>query len=154
MNKKFTLAGLMRVRELQEERAAAELARANHERHLAQERRAAAQHVLASQAFPDVAESHLEPGIFTLEDDAPTWRAVVAARASATAMVRESAQVLSAAQQGVDQATDAWAHAKMRAAMIDKLKAKHVAAVEAEDLREEQVLLDEAALRRSLEVTP
>ena len=36
--------------------------------------------------------------------------------------------------------------------MIDKLKARHAVQVEAEELREEQLTLDEAALRKSVEV--
>lgn len=155
MNKNFSLAGLMRVRALQEERAAAELAHANHLRHLADVERETAEQILAAQAFPESEENEeLESGIFTLEDDVQTWKAVVAARASATAMLRESTQALAMAKTSADAAANEWAHAKMRAAMIEKLKSRHDQAVEAQELRDEQVVLDEAALRRSLEVKP
>lgn len=155
MSKKFPLAGLMRVRALQEERAAAQLAHANYVKHLAEQDAMAARQRLAAQEFPEDDDSEeLEPGIFVLEDDVQTWKAVVAARASATAMLRESTQALAMAASSADAAADEWAHAKMRAAMIEKLKARHQSAVEAQELRDEQIVLDEAALRRSLEVKP
>lgn len=142
----------MRVRQLQEEKAAAELAHAHRVRSDAAATRHAIEGKLATQSFPmegpvDVmAEAHRHTY------DATTWRAVAAARASTTEMLRESTQALALANQGVDAATAHWADAKMRAAMIDKLKARHDRAVEADELREEQVALDETALRRSLEV--
>ena len=67
-------------------------------------------------------------------------------------MLRESTQALSVASENAEAATEQWAQAKTKAAMIDKLKARHAVEVEAEELREEQLTLDEAALRKSVEV--
>lgn len=156
--RRFALAGLMRVRELQEERAAAELARANHARAQAAQQRADATAALAAMAFSTPArpmDDDVEdgPAPHPLEaDHARSWHAVVAGRASLTALVGEYTQALHAASQVADEASADWTKARMRAAMIDKLKARHDHEVEVEDLRAEQLVLDEAALRRTKEV--
>lgn len=155
MTKRFHLAGLMRVRELQEERAAAQLAEANRIKLAAAKLADSANESLAGQSFPDLAhanayDAHAE----SLEAYSPTWQAVVAARASVAAMLRESTQALSVAAAQADTAAEQWADAKMRAAMIDKLKVRHDREIEAEDLREEQIALDETALRKAVEVKP
>ncbi len=155
MSRAFTLAGLMRVRELQEERAAADLALANQDRLEAKERRMAIRQTLTEQEFPEVANADVfDRHTHEVEVYAPTWRAIVAARASVTAMLGESTQALHVATEVADAATDEWARAKMRAAMIEKLRVRHDREVEAVELREEQIALDESALRRTLEVTP
>ena len=149
MDRKFTLAGLKRVRDLQEEQAAALLAKANHRLHSAQAARDHAVTVLAAQSFPEdaIIGENLEWDI--AEERTQAWRAIVAARASATALVRESTQVIHNAAADVDDATRAWAEAKMRAAMIEKLRDRHQHALVAEEMRGEQLVLDEAALRAS-----
>lgn len=153
MNRAFSLAGLLRVRELQEERAAAELAKANQLREAAQRQREALEQALATRTFPcSIDDLGGEIVGHDLTPNPSTWRAVVAARASAVELLRESTLVIAKAHHEVQEATDEWSQAKMRAAMIHKLKDKHLQAVEAEELREEQLVLDEAAQRRSLEV--
>jgi len=155
MSRRFALAGLMRVRKLQEERAAADLAKANRDKLDAKRRTDDIGGALAGQEFPDFAhanayDAHAE----ALASYTPNWQAVVAARASVAAMLRESTQALEVASERAASATDQWAEAKMRAAMVDKLKARHDVEVVAEDLREEQLTLDETALRKSVEVKP
>ena len=155
MTKRFQLAGLMRVRELQEERAAADLAEANQVKLAARRHAEAISETLAEQSFPDLAhanayDAHAE----ALHSYSPNWQAIVAARASVAAMLRESTQALQFASEQADYATVQWAQAKTRAAMIEKLKVRHDLAIEADDLREEQLTLDEAALRKAIEVKP
>ena len=155
MSKSFSLAGLLRVRELQEERAAAQLALANQERLAAAKRRSEIEDTLAVQGFPARAEADVfDRRTHEVEVNTPTWRATVAARASVTAMLRESTDALNVASVSADAAAQEWAYSKSRAAMIEKLRVRHLKEREAEDLREEQIVIDEAALRRTLEVTP
>jgi len=153
MTKRFQLAGLMRVRELQEEKAAADLAEANHIKLEAKRRSEAANETLGAQSFPDLARSNAyDAHAEALTSYSPNWQAIVAARAAVAAMLRESNQALHIASENAALATDQWAQAKTRAAMIDKLKVRHDVQLEAEALREEQLTLDEAALRKSIEV--
>ncbi|MCB2411332.1 flagellar export protein FliJ [Demequina sp. TTPB684] len=155
MNRNFALSGLMRVRELQEERAAADLARANKARLDAQVARAVAEQSLANQSFPADAPADMyeERRAHEVAVSTPTWRAIVAARASATALLGEYNHAVYIASEAADAATGEWSEARMRAAMISKLKVKHLREVEAADLREEQIVLDESSLRRAAEVT-
>lgn len=153
MERKFSLAGLMRVRELQEEQAAADLALANSRKLRAEQDRIEKQRVLAEQEFPKVAPALVMAHTHEAVQNAATWHAVVAARASVAAMLRDSNQVLRAAEADADQATQEWHAAKTRAAMIEKLKQRHDRETQAEELRNEQLVLDEAALRRTMEVT-
>ena len=153
MVKRFQLAGLLRVRELQEEKAAADLAEANQAKLEARRHAEAMNETLAVQTFPDLAHSNAyDAHAEALTSYSPNWKAIVAARAAVAAMLRESTQALSVASDNAAMATEQWAQAKTRAAMIDKLKARHDVQVEAEELREEQLTLDEAALRKSVEV--
>jgi len=155
MTKRFQLAGLMRVRQLQEETAAAELAKANVVKLEAKKRAQADGETLAGHDFPDLAHSNAyDAHAEALGAYSPNWQAIVAARASIAAMLRESTQALEVASEKSATATDQWAEAKMRAAMIDKLKARHDVEIEAEVLREEQLALDETALRKAVEVKP
>ncbi|NTV40502.1 MAG: hypothetical protein HGA51_11195 [Demequinaceae bacterium] len=152
MTKRFQLAGLMRVRELQEEKAAADLAEANEVKLEAKRRSEAANETLGKQSFPDLAranayDAHAE----ALTSYSPNWQAIVAARAAVAAMLRESNQALAVASENAAMATEQWARAKTQAAMIDKLKVRHDVQLEAEALREEQLTLDEAALRKAVE---
>ncbi len=146
----------MRVRELQEERAAADLAQANRARLEAQVARAVAEQKLADQTFPADAPADLydEQHAHEVSVHTPTWRAIVAARASAAALLGEYHHAVSVAADAADAATDEWSEARMRAAMITKLEVKHHHELEAADLREEQIVLDESALRKAAEVTP
>ncbi len=155
MSKRFQLAGLMRVRQLQEEKAATDLAQANQLKLEARRNNDAVNDTVAGQSFPELAhanayDAHAE----ALTSYSPNWQAIVASRAAVAAMLRESNQALCVASDNAALATEHWAQAKTKAAMIDKLKARHDAQREAEVLREEQLTLDEAALRKSVEVKP
>jgi flagellar FliJ protein len=138
MERAFRLSGLLRLRRLEEERAASALATANSATRAAASRRDGLADVMAGTIFP----RHADEGL---------WRTAVAARASLTALVGE-AEVLAevAARRGELAAAD-WTAARTRVSMLDKLAERHTALVRAEDDRTEQQLLDEAAARRRKE---
>ncbi|GIG35495.1 flagellar export protein FliJ [Cellulomonas pakistanensis] len=137
MSRAFRLAGLLRLRALAEEQAAAQRAVSVRGRDAAAARAAATEAALGSAAFP--------PGA-----DARAVQAVVASRLALSAMlVDRRAQVL-VAQDEVDVADAAWAEARSRTRTLEKLQEKHDAAVRAEEQRAEQVVLDEVAGRRAV----
>jgi flagellar FliJ protein len=129
----FRLGGLLRLRRLEEEQAAAELARATAERRAAALRRSSAAEELGAASFPD-------------STDDLSFQAAVAGRASLMGMVGESTLWLAAAG-----AQAVWTTRRTAVRTLDKLEARHDAAVGAEEARLEQLLLDETALRRPRE---
>lgn len=134
MTPAFPLAGLLRLRRLQEEQAAAELARAHAVRRAAQLRREATEDLLAGTAMPH-------------RGDEMDWRAAVAARAALTGLVGEATLAIRALDDGVDAAHRAWSAARTVTTTLDKLGERHEAAARAEAERLEQLVLDEAAAR-------
>lgn len=135
MSRTFRLAGLLRLRRMQEEQAAADLARANAERHAAAERRRTSESLLGGSTLPSVG-------------DDLTWRAAVAGRAALTSLATESVAALELAGERVRQASDHWSDARTRATTLSKLEDRHEAEVRAEEERTEQLALDEVAGRR------
>lgn len=130
----FPLAGLLRLRRLQEEQAAAELARAHAARRAAQLRREATEDLLAGTAMPH-------------RGSEMDWRAAVAARAALTGLVGEATLATRALDDGVGDAHRAWSAARTVTTTLDKLAERHEAAARAEAERLEQLVLDEAAAR-------
>lgn len=130
----FRLAGLTHLRRMQEEQAAAELARANAEARAAQERRRETAEMLSDATFPH-------------SGDELVWRAAVAARTSLSGLVTESQAAIILAQQRVAAATDEWSEARTRATTLGKLEERHEQATRAEEEHAEQLVLDEAAIR-------
>lgn len=142
MNRRFPLEGLLRARELQEEQAAAALARANRER------------VRSEQAVRSARRQHAGLG-FRVDDDESrsrsgpvTWQAIVVARASSSARFRDLALAVDMARASAEDATSAWTDARRQADAIGRLGERHTALVVADELRDEQRGLDEAALRQ------
>lgn len=133
----FRLGGLLRLRRLQEDQAAAELARANARRRAAEVRRDASQEMLAQGLLPQ-------------HGDVLTFQAGVAARAAMTGLVGEAVIALQATTDHAGRATETWSDARTRAVTLSKLEDRHTASVQAEELRLEQLVLDEAAARRHL----
>ncbi|HMO12369.1 MAG TPA: hypothetical protein PKB06_12910, partial [Actinotalea sp.] len=80
MERAFRLAGLLHLRRLQEEAAAARLAEANRALHVAEEDRDALAVAMAATAFPSQA-------------DVTAWQAAAATRASLASLVDEAAVV-------------------------------------------------------------
>jgi flagellar FliJ protein len=133
----FRLAGLHRLRKVQEDQAAAELAASARTRRLLQRR--------AERALDGLAGSELSEG------DVLAWQASVAARAAHTAAVVAARANAAAAEEEERAAAAAWTRARQRSATIDKLAVRHDEAVRAEDDRVEQRALDELATRRAVD---
>jgi flagellar FliJ protein len=138
MQRQFRLAGLLRLRRLEEERAAAQLAVANAETRTAERRRDDLTTLMGNAALP-------------LRAGEPGWQAAVAARAALTGMVDEATVAVDVAVRRGELVAADWTGARARVAMLDKLAERHDALVRAEDDRAEQLLLDEAASRRRTE---
>lgn len=132
----FRLGGLLRLRKLEEEQAAAELARANERREAAERRARRAQEDLAGSALPMAA-------------DELTFRAAVAGRASLMGLLAESAASVALAHGHADVAHRQWTGARTAVRTLDKLAERHDAAVAAEEAAEEQRVLDETATQRA-----
>ncbi|WAP51668.1 flagellar FliJ family protein [Arthrobacter sp. ATA002] len=144
MNRTFPLAGLLRLRRLQEEAAAGKLAAAN-----ARVRETSAEHAGVYQALT---ESPLAA------TDSATLHAVSAARASSRAMLADLAALGSRHAAEAAAAQAAFSAARAESVGLEKLEARHAGVVAAEDLRAEQTVLDELAgtawQRRQKEAMP
>lgn len=132
----FRLAGVAKLRQLEEDRAAAALAAQRQRRRSAEQR---AHHL----------RSALEETALPPEADLVTFRATVAARAAASAALTEAVTASELARTEEDGAQDAWSQARRRTSTIGKLAEKHVAAEHAAASHAEQVDLDEIATRRA-----
>lgn len=138
MNRSFRLAGLLRLRALQEEQAAATLALANADAKRAGEHHQETRNVMAGTLFPD-------------HGDENQWRAAVADRAAMASLVGDAAIAVQVATRRSELAAADWTEARTSVATLDKLADRHDVAVKAEDERAEQLVLDEAASRRHQE---
>ena len=134
MSAAFRLGGLLRLRRLQEDEAAAELAQANVRRQEAEQRRLDTEEMLSGAVLPHRANML-------------TWQASIAGRAALTGLVQEATMTVAAAASRADRAGLVWSAARSRAVTIGKLEDRHTEAVRAEEERLEQLLLDEAAAR-------
>jgi flagellar FliJ protein len=133
MNRTFPLAGLLRVREVEEDRAAGELARAQRERAAADERVEAVRAELQRQD-PRPA------------NDA-AWQAMVAGRAALSALLSESIAAKQAAEQQVRGREQDWTAARARTRAVERLAERHADRVTAAERKAEQAGLDEIAAR-------
>lgn len=131
----FRLEGLLRVRRVQEEQAVSVLA----------DRRA---RLRDSDALRDRALQELaafgEPGT-----DVDTLRAIAAARASSAARLGELATLRQALVPEVHAAQAAHAEARRRVRGLERLEAEHDRRAADEELRTEQLRLDELATTRA-----
>ncbi|MDT0165141.1 flagellar FliJ family protein [Actinotalea sp. AC32] len=132
----FRLAGLLRLRQMQEEQAAADLARANAARARAEERRRDTEAMLNDAGLPE-------------RSDELAWRAAVAARASLAGMLTESVLTVRSAAAVVDDANAAWSAARTLTTTLGKLEERHDREVRLAEDRAEQLVLDETAGRRA-----
>jgi flagellar FliJ protein len=136
----FRLAGLLRLRKLQEEQAAAELARANAEKAAAVQRRRDTEALLNDAGLPE-------------RTDTLSWQVAVASRASLGGMLTEATLAVQAAGALAQQRTAAWSATRVAATTLGKLEERHDETVRFETERAEQLLLDEAATRRATAAT-
>lgn len=132
----FRLAGLLRLRKLQEEQAAADLARANAEKAAAVQRRRDTEALLNDAGLPE-------------RTDTLSWQVAVAARASLGGMLTEATLAVQTARVLAQQRTAAWSATRVAATTLGKLEERHDQTVRAETERAEQLVLDEAATRRA-----
>ena len=134
--KPFRLAGLLRLRSMQEEQAAADLSLENAARARAAKRRAEAQSEYAGTTLPH-------------NGDVAAWHIAIAGRAALAGRVVEAIAVLDTAEERVTAATAHWSDARRRAVTLEKLADRHAVEAEAADLAADQVVLDELATQRS-----
>ena len=130
----FRLASLLRVRRLEEDRAASVLGAANARRTESAERRRQDAEQLATSELPR-------------RTDELHWHAAIASRAALGGILAESTAVAQLTARQAATAEQAWSVARTRAVVLEKLEERHREAVEAEDLRLDQLLLDEVATR-------
>ncbi|WP_150308017.1 flagellar FliJ family protein [Planctomonas psychrotolerans] len=133
MARTFALAGLLRLRHVQEDEAQSVLAAAN-----ARAREAAVRSAMARAQLEN--GSQLD-GVF----DSSALLAVAAARSSARSMLAELDAVAQGHQASAEQAQVAFSAARARSIGLEKLEQKHNAVVAEEDVRSEQIVLDEIA---------
>lgn len=127
----FPLAGLLRLRHLQQDQAASQLAVANGRMRENNFRQMRARTALGS----------------TLSEVANTaaLHAVAAARASSRSTLADLEGVGAEVRTEVDQAQAVFDAARSRAIRLEKLEVRHTEAVAADDVHKEQTALDEIA---------
>lgn len=135
MSPRFSLAGLLRVRRIQEDQAQGVLAERNAK-------------LREHDAVRDRALRHLA-GYGGPETSLETLRAVAAARATGAAMLSELQLRRDGLQRGAAEARTAHLEARIRTRGIERLEAAHSARVAAEELRVEQLRLDELGSSRA-----
>ncbi|WP_267425426.1 MULTISPECIES: flagellar FliJ family protein [unclassified Curtobacterium] len=139
MNRRFPLAGLLRLRHAEQDRAAASLAAANDRVREAADARIAARRTLE------------DTGVAMPIQDAATLSAVAAARAATRGMLQELDAVVRNRRIDADRAQDDYTAARRSALGLEKLEEQHGTRVAAEELRTEQTVLDEIAARGRVE---
>lgn len=139
MARRFPLAGLLRLRHAEQDRAAAALAAANDRVRDAADARIAARRNLADREQEQ------------LVTDAATLSALAAARASTRGMLEELDAVARTRRADADAARTAYSAARRAALGLEKLEGHHDHEQAAADLRAEQDALDEIAARRRTE---
>jgi len=127
----FSLAGLLRLRHLEEDEAGQTLARAN-----------------SRLEENSAREAQLRRKLSGGDDEAASvevLRAVAAARASSRSMLAELEAVARVHRQEADEARAAFSAARTRSKGLERLEEKHNLAVTVGELRTEQNALDEIA---------
>ena len=131
MNRQFSLAGLLRLRQLQQDQAATGLAGARSRSSSVRAREAAARRDLAEGDAPISSSASL--------------RAVAAARSSSHSMLADLQNLSRIAETEEATARAEFIAARTRSVGLEKLQARHDAEVNTADLRAEQSALDEIA---------
>jgi flagellar FliJ protein len=131
MMRLFPLAGLLRLRHLQQDQAASQLAVANGRMRENNFRQMRARTALGS-TMSEVANM-------------AALHAVAAARASSRSTLADLEGVGAEVRAEVDQAQAVFEAARSRAIRLEKLEGRHAEAVVADDIHKEQTALDEIA---------
>ncbi|QNE15619.1 flagellar export protein FliJ [Pseudarthrobacter sp. NBSH8] len=131
MNRQFPLAGLLRLRKMQEDQAASGLARANSRSATARDRRLAARTALGNSIEAAGSSSAM--------------LAIAAARASSQGMLADLDALSAAADAQLATARTEYTEARRQALGLEKLELRHSAELAIADIRTEQGVLDEIA---------
>jgi flagellar FliJ protein len=131
MNRQFSLAGLLRLRQIQQDQAASGLASARSRSSSARAREASARRELAAGDAPISSSASL--------------RAVAAARSASHSMLADLQNLSRLADTEEAAARAEFVAARTRSVGLEKLQARHTAEVHTADLRSEQSALDEIA---------
>jgi flagellar FliJ protein len=131
MSRQFSLAGLLRLRQIQQDQAATGLARARSRSSSVRAREAAARRELGALDEPISSSASL--------------RAIAAARSSSHSMLADLQNLGRIAETDESSARSEFIAARTRSVGLEKLQARHDAEVNTEDLRAEQSALDEIA---------
>lgn len=131
MNRQFSLAGLLRLRQIQQDQAATGLASARSRSSSVRAREASARRELAAGDAPISSSASL--------------RAVAAARSSSHSMLADLRNLSRIAETEETAAREEFIAARTRSVGLEKLQARHDADVHMADLRAEQSTLDEIA---------
>lgn len=141
MSRHFPLSGLLRVRAMAEDTAAAELATARRLERAARER---------ARATADLLGSSHPAG----EADLAAWQAAVAARVALSSLLTDDRAALARAEQVVGRRQEDWTTARIATRAVERLRDKHELGERLEEDRAEQVVLDEIAARTTAPTTP
>ena len=133
MARGFRLAGLLRLRQIQQDQAASDLAAARRRANDSAARERRAQGALA--------------GISTDVSDSTVLYAIAAARASSRSMLAELQEIERTDREKATEANAAFTAARARSVGLEKLERRHIDGVDSADLRAEQAVLDEIATR-------
>lgn len=131
MTRTFSLAGLLRLRRLREDQAAGELAAAN-------------ARVRENAMRTEQVRNQLQ-GTPAQVANTAALNAVSTARASSRSMLAELNALALLKQTAADEATAVFANARSQSVRIEKLEGRHSERIAEEDLRSEQIVLDEIA---------
>ena len=131
MARMFPLAGLLRLRQIQEEQAASDLAVANARAREIRSRQTRARDALSLSESEAASTTVLY--------------AVAAARASSRSMLAELDSLGCEHQPVLDQASEAFAEARARSIGLEKLAGRHKLQQTEEELHAEQAAIDEMA---------
>ena len=129
MTQTFRLAGLLRLRQLEQDEAAGDLAAAN--------ARVAETAHRQAKARTDLETTGSEP------TSPETLAAIAASRAAARMLLADLETLERTRRESAEQAQAAFSTARARSIGLEKLEAKHTVREAAADLRAEQLFLDE-----------
>ena len=131
MARTFRLAGLLRLRQVQQEQAASDLAAAN-----SRARENAARQNRARAALGGVGAEATSSNVLY---------AIAAARSSSRSMLAELEAVDQRNRESVTEAAAAYAAARVRSLGLEKLEARHIETQNADDIAAQQAIVDEIA---------
>lgn len=141
MSRPFPLAGLLRVRALAEDTAAAELAAARQAERQARERARTTAQMLGATLLP-------------ADADLSAWQASVAARVALSSLLTDDDAAVRVAEEESGRRQEDWTAARIRTRAVERLRDRHDENERLADERTEQNVLDELAARSTAPTAP